>query len=60
MKDKYFILIIILIIVIMNYYYEIKIWILNRIIFNRGILTPNRFWYQISDLFLSDGAGVDL
>ena len=27
---------------------------------NRGILAPNRFWYLISDLFLSDGAGIDL
>ena len=52
MKDNYIILCIaFIIIIIMNNYDDIKIWILNRIIFNRGILVPNRFWYQISDFF---------
>ena len=61
MKNKYLILFIIFIIIIIyKNYDEIKIWLLNRIIFNRGILSPNRFWYLISDLFLSDGAGIDL
>lgn len=61
MKDKYLILFIFLILVLIYTSYDnIKIWLLNRIIFNRGILAPNKFWYLISDLFLSDGAGVDL
>ena len=61
MKNNYIILsIAFIIIIIMNNYDTIKIWIINRIIFNRGILVPNRFWYQISDLFLSDGAGINL
>ena len=61
MKENYVIFFIaFIIIIIYKNYDELKIWILNRIIVNRGILTPNRFWYLISDLFLSDGAGVDL
>ena len=61
MRDKYLILFTIFIIIIIYTNYDnIKIWLLNRIIFNRGILSPNRFWYLISDLFLSDGAGIDL
>ena len=61
MNNKYFLLLLIFIIVIIYKNYDnIKIWLLNRIIFNRGILTPNRFWYKISDLFLSDGSGIDL
>ena len=61
MKDKFLILFTIFVIIIIYTNYDnIKIWLLNRIIFNRGILAPNRFWYLISDLFLSDGAGIDL
>ena len=60
-KHTIFIIFVIFILVIMdNNYDEIKIWILNRIIVERGILTPDRFWYQISDLLISDGAGIDL
>ena len=52
--------IIILLLLLYDYYDEIKIWILNRIIVERGILAPSCPWYKISDLFLEDGAGVNL
>lgn len=64
MKKNKFIIIVISILTILlllcNYYDSIKIWILNRIIVQRGILSPNCPWYKISDLVLDDGAGVDL
>ena len=60
MKEIYIVLSVILVLIIINNYDEIKIWILNRIIVERGILAPNCFWYQISDLLLSDGAGINL
>ena len=63
MKKIVFIIIIIIIIVIITIckkYNDIKIWILNRIIVLRGILSPDRFWYKISDLVLSDGSGINL
>tara|TARA_Y100001936_G_C16086945_1_gene682477 strand:- start:1780 stop:3090 length:1311 start_codon:yes stop_codon:yes gene_type:complete len=41
-------------------YNQIKLWILNRVIVERGILAPNCIWYKISDLFLNDGAGINL
>ena len=34
--------------------------LLNIIVVLRGILAPNCFWYKISDLLLTDGAGVNL
>ena len=60
-----FIIIIIIIIIIIYsiiyYNYEnIQVWIMNRIIVQRGILSTNYFWYKISDIFLSDSAGIDL
>ena len=39
---------------------QIKIWVLNRILVKRGILSQNCLWYKISDVLLNDGAGVDL
>jgi hypothetical protein len=33
---------------------------MNRIIVKRGIFSSNRFWYEISDIVLSDGAGIKL
>ena len=41
-------------------YDQIKIHILNTVIVSRGIISPNCFWYKISDLILYDGAGVEL
>ena len=43
-----------------KYYEQSKLWILNRIILERGILAPSCPWYKISDLFLKDGAGINL
>ena len=60
--NKYYLIIIIIIIIYLIYsnYDNVKIWFINRIIVQRGILTPNYFWYKISDIFLSDGAGINL
>ena len=45
---------------IMKYYDEIKIWILNRVIVKRGILSINCPWFRVSDFLLNDTSGVDL
>ena len=62
--DKYylFFLVIIIFMIYLIYlkYENIQIWIMNRIIINRGIFSLNRFWYEISDIVLSDGAGIKL
>ena len=39
---------------------QINIFILNIIIVLRGILSPNCFWWSISDLLLKDGSGINL
>ena len=46
-------LIIVIIVIIFIHYDDLKIWILNRIVLLRGILSPNCFWYKISDLLLN-------
>ena len=56
----YIIIILLIILIIFTNYDYIKIWILNRLIVQRGILAPNCFWYKISDLLLTDGAGINL
>ena len=53
-------ILILVILLIYTYYDNIKIWILNRIIVQRGILAPSCFWYKVSDLLLEDSAGVNL
>ena len=60
MNKYYLIFSIIIIIIIYSNYDNIQVWIMNRIIVQRGILTANYFWYKISDIFLSDSAGIDL
>ena len=55
-----FIILFIIFLSIYKNYNQIKLWILNRVIVERGILAPNCPWYKISDLFLKDGAGVNL
>ena len=56
----FIIFVIFILIIISKNYDEIKIWILNRIIVLRGILSPNCFWYKISDLFIDDASGINL
>ena len=41
-------------------YDQMKLWILNRMIVNRGILKPNCFWFRISDILLEDSSGIHL
>ena len=55
-----FIILFIIFLSIYKNYNQIKLWILNRVIVERGILAPNCPWYKISDLFLNDGAGINL
>ena len=54
------ILIIIIGLIIESNYYNIKIWVLNRLIVQRGLIAPSCFWYKISDLILEDGAVINL
>ena len=57
----FFLVIIILLLFLIYIKYEnIQVWVMNRIIVNRGIFSSNRFWYEISDIILSDGAGIKL
>lgn len=61
--NPYFTISIIIIIILVYFLYlndTFQIWLLNRIIVLRGILSPNCFWYKISDMILYDGAGVNL
>ena len=37
-----------------------KMWLMNRIIILRGVLSPSCFWYKVSDFILDDGSGIDL
>ena len=60
MKKLILVVFFIVLVYLLKNYDEIKIWILNRIILERGILAPSCPWYKISDLFLEDGAGVNL
>jgi len=39
---------------------QLKIHLLNQLVVLRGILAPNCMWYNVSDLVLDDGAGVNL
>ena len=59
-KTLFYLVTTLLIALIYLNYDQIKVWFLIRIIVNRGILAPNCFWYKISDLFLSDGSGVNI
>ena len=60
MKKLILVVFLIVLIYLLKNYDEIKLWILNRVIVERGILAPNCIWYKISDLFLNDGAGINL
>ena len=57
-------IIIILILFVIIYMFinreHFKVTLLNQLVVLRGILAPNCAWYSISDMLLSDGAGVNL
>lgn len=55
-----FLIVLIVLVYLFKNYDQIKIWFLNRIILERGILAPSCPWYKISDLFLKDSAGINL
>lgn len=57
-----FIIFLFIILTIINIDYEqFNIWLLNKLLVLRGILTPNCNWYAISDILLkNDAAGIKL
>lgn len=55
-----FILILIIIIIKFVYSKIFNVTLLNILVVLRGILAPNCNWYNISDLLLSDGTGINL
>lgn len=52
------IIIIIVLLIIYNYIYFdiINIWLLNRLVVLRGILSPNCTWFNLSDILLSNNS----
>ena len=60
MKKLILVVFFIVLIYLCKNYDQIKIWFLNRIILERGILAPSCPWYKLSSIFLKDGAGVNL
>lgn len=60
MKKLILVVFFIIFIYLYKNYDQIKLWFLNHIILERGILTPSCPWYKISSIFLKDGAGVNL
>ena len=38
----------------------VYVFILNNIIISRGILSPNCFWFRISEMLLSDSSAVNM
>jgi cytochrome P450 len=60
MKIQILILIIILLTFYKKYKNIIKIYILQYFIVQRGLITINCFWYNISDLLLKDSSGIEL
>ena len=60
MKKLILVVFLIVLIYLCKNYDRIKIWFLNRIILERGILAPSCPWYKLSSIFLKDGAGVNL
>jgi len=61
-KKGKIILMVVLILLILVFWNrsQLKIHLLNQLVVLRGILAPNCMWYNVSDLVLHDGAGVNL
>lgn len=60
MKYKVIVFLLVLTITFLIVKDQLKLWLLNLLIVQRGILASNCFWYKVSDLVLDDGAGVNL
>lgn len=58
-KILFMIILSIIIIIFLNINF-LKVTLLNLLVVSRGILAPNCSWYNVSDLLLKDGAGVNL
>ena len=50
---------VIMILILFNNDY-IKINIMTRLTVQRGLLSPNCFWYKISEMFFNDGSGINI
>jgi len=59
-KTLIFILSILIIFVVLFHNDHIRINIMTRLVFLRGLVSPNCFWYKISDMFFSDGSGINI
>ena len=55
-----FILFILIILFVLFNSDDFKINIMTRLVFLRGLVAPNCFWYKISDMFFSDGSGINI
>jgi len=65
MYNKIILIFIIILIIFLFYQYknnlQFNVWLMNRLIVSRGILSPNCKWYNISDILISDdSSGVKL
>ena len=58
--NVYFLFFLIIIILFFHNYDQIRIWMLNILVINRGIISLNCFWYNVSESILKDGAGIHL
>lgn len=55
-----FVLFILIILIVLFNNEDFKINIMTRLVFLRGLVAPNCFWYKISDMFFSDGSGINI
>lgn len=59
--NKYLLIIFFILLVSYKYYrIKLKISLLQFFIVQRGLITVNCFWYNISDLLLNDASGINL
>ena len=58
--NVFFLFFLVIIILFLHNYDQIRIWMLNILVINRGIISLNCFWYNVSESILKDGAGIHL
>jgi hypothetical protein len=59
-KTIIFILSIIILLLILFNDTHIRVNIMTRLVILRGLVSPSCFWYKISDMFFSDGSGINI
>lgn len=65
MYNKKFLIFIIILLIFLFYQYknnlQFNVWLMNRLIVSRGILSPNCKWYNISDILLGENSsGINI